>query len=258
MAAVHPGFDLRSSFSRSRWRGWMILSLDAAAAADVGEHCTRRCPRTIAKALALLAPGRPAHSAKLRHPGPADFVSLYGRDHFDSFDGGAEILHPSLVHPSSRSGNFFYSISGPLQSWRNGRATRMNTFDGWPVREAAPPTVVIPLGSSPTHLLSPRSSSAFGRTGASTCASRWAIISTTLRKIIQLGSWIESKVGPGNVDTAWVAKRAPRTLIKQGDRRALAVIGAGMREEERKRSPMPSLEVEPARDRVGRVALTGL
>jgi 3-methyladenine DNA glycosylase AlkC len=50
-----------------------------------------------------------------------------------------------------------------------------------------------------------------------------------------------------NADTAWIAKRALRTLIKKGDRRALAVIGAGDRAQIR----LDAFTVTPHRLRLG-------
>ncbi len=50
-----------------------------------------------------------------------------------------------------------------------------------------------------------------------------------------------------NPRTAWIAKRALRTLIKRGDRRALGVIGAGARAEIR----VETFGVEPKRIRLG-------
>lgn len=47
--------------------------------------------------------------------------------------------------------------------------------------------------------------------------------------------------------TAWIARHALRTLIKRGDRRALAVIGVGAKAEVK----VSSLTVEPARIRLG-------
>lgn len=45
-------------------------------------------------------------------------------------------------------------------------------------------------------------------------------------------AWVLDRLGVWDLEnqhTAWIAKRALRTLIKKGDRRALAVIGAGAR-----------------------------
>ena len=50
-----------------------------------------------------------------------------------------------------------------------------------------------------------------------------------------------------NPHTAWIAKRALRTLIKKGDRRALAVIGAGARAKIR----LDSFTAAPRRIRLG-------
>jgi 3-methyladenine DNA glycosylase AlkC len=50
-----------------------------------------------------------------------------------------------------------------------------------------------------------------------------------------------------NAHTAWIAKRALRTLIKKGDRRALAVIGAGARAQVQ----LDSFTVAPRRIRLG-------
>ncbi len=50
-----------------------------------------------------------------------------------------------------------------------------------------------------------------------------------------------------NKPTAWIAKRALRTLIKRGDRRALAVIGAG----ERAAIRVDTFSVSPPRIRLG-------
>ncbi|RYD74859.1 MAG: DNA alkylation repair protein, partial [Verrucomicrobiaceae bacterium] len=47
-------------------------------------------------------------------------------------------------------------------------------------------------------------------------------------------TWVLDRIEGWSLEkphTAWIAKRALRTLIKQGDRRALAVIGAGNRPE---------------------------
>src|SRR5690606_10148778 len=56
-----------------------------------------------------------------------------------------------------------------------------------------------------------------------------------------------------NAHTAWVANRALRTLIKAGDRRALAVIGAGRKA----RAQVLQFKVSPARARLGeRLAFT--
>ena len=47
-------------------------------------------------------------------------------------------------------------------------------------------------------------------------------------------AWVLDRLGTWDLDhqhTAWIAKRALRTLIKKGDRRALGVIGAGKRAE---------------------------
>jgi 3-methyladenine DNA glycosylase AlkC len=56
-----------------------------------------------------------------------------------------------------------------------------------------------------------------------------------------------------NPHTAWIVKRALRTLIKKGDRRALAVIGAG----DRPRVRVCDFRVEPRRVALGgRIALS--
>ena len=47
-------------------------------------------------------------------------------------------------------------------------------------------------------------------------------------------AWVLNRIGTWDLEnqhTAWIAKRALRTLIKRGDRSALAVIGAGARAE---------------------------
>ncbi|MEQ1858969.1 MAG: DNA alkylation repair protein [Chthoniobacteraceae bacterium] len=51
----------------------------------------------------------------------------------------------------------------------------------------------------------------------------------------------------GHPHTAWIAKRALRTLIKMGDRRALGVIGAG----ERARIQLDAFSVSPRRLQLG-------
>ena len=51
----------------------------------------------------------------------------------------------------------------------------------------------------------------------------------------------------GNAHTAWIAKRALRTLIKKGDRRALAVIGAG----EAAEVELSALALEPKKVTLG-------
>src|SRR5690606_8153795 len=68
--------------------------------------------------------------------------------------------------------------------------------------------------------------------------------------------WVLARVGQwplDNAHTAWIAKRALRTLIKAGDRRALAVIGAGEKAKVRVRG----FAVTPERLRLGeRVTFT--
>lgn len=57
----------------------------------------------------------------------------------------------------------------------------------------------------------------------------------------------------GDPRTAWIAKHALRSLIKKGDRRALAILGAAGRAE----VALHELRVEPARIRLGdRIALS--
>jgi 3-methyladenine DNA glycosylase AlkC len=57
----------------------------------------------------------------------------------------------------------------------------------------------------------------------------------------------------GDARTAWIAKHALRSLIKRGDRRALAVVGAAGRAE----VALHDLRVQPARIRLGdRIALS--
>lgn len=69
-------------------------------------------------------------------------------------------------------------------------------------------------------------------------------------------AWVLDRVERWNLEnahTAWIAKRALRSLIKAGDRRALAVIGAGQAAEGRTRA----FAVSPKRLRLGeRVALS--
>ncbi len=68
--------------------------------------------------------------------------------------------------------------------------------------------------------------------------------------------WVLERLGHwplDNAHTAWIAKRALRTLIKAGDRRALAVIGAGRKA----RVKVLQFKVSPARVRLGeRLAFT--
>lgn len=62
--------------------------------------------------------------------------------------------------------------------------------------------------------------------------------------------WVLKRLGKwplDNAHTAWIAKRALRTLIKAGDRRALAVIGAG----KKARIQVLQFKVSPARVRLG-------
>lgn len=62
--------------------------------------------------------------------------------------------------------------------------------------------------------------------------------------------WVLQRLGRWpleNAHTAWIARRALRTLIKAGDRRALAVIGAG----EKARVRVLRFTVSPARVRLG-------
>jgi 3-methyladenine DNA glycosylase AlkC len=62
--------------------------------------------------------------------------------------------------------------------------------------------------------------------------------------------WVLRRLGRwplGNVHTAWIARRALRTLIKAGDQRALALIGAG----EKARVKVLQFQVSPARVRLG-------
>ncbi len=68
--------------------------------------------------------------------------------------------------------------------------------------------------------------------------------------------WVLERIGGwdlGDERTAWIAKRALRTLIKQGDRRALGVIGAGKKAE----AVVEEFTVSPADVTLGeRVRLT--
>jgi 3-methyladenine DNA glycosylase AlkC len=62
--------------------------------------------------------------------------------------------------------------------------------------------------------------------------------------------WVLARVGQwprDNVHTAWIVRRALRTLIKAGDRRALAVIGAGKKAKVR----VLGFTVSPLRLRLG-------
>ncbi len=63
-------------------------------------------------------------------------------------------------------------------------------------------------------------------------------------------AWVLDRIDTWNLDhphTAWIAKRALRTLIKKGDRRALAVVGAGARAEVR----VDRFTIEPSAIRLG-------
>ena len=68
--------------------------------------------------------------------------------------------------------------------------------------------------------------------------------------------WVLERIGGWDLAderTAWIAKRALRTLIKQGDRRALGVIGAGKRAE----VAVEEFTVSPGKVKLGeRVTLT--
>lgn len=62
--------------------------------------------------------------------------------------------------------------------------------------------------------------------------------------------WVLDRIAEwdlANSHTAWIAKRALRTLIKQGDRKALAVIGAG----EKAEVALEAFAVSPARLKLG-------
>ncbi|MDQ2640420.1 MAG: DNA alkylation repair protein [Pseudomonadota bacterium] len=62
--------------------------------------------------------------------------------------------------------------------------------------------------------------------------------------------WVLKRIGQwplDNAHTAWIARRALRTLIKAGDRRALALIGAG----EKARVQVLEFKVGPARVQLG-------
>src|SRR5690606_34097348 len=62
--------------------------------------------------------------------------------------------------------------------------------------------------------------------------------------------WVLARVSEwplDNANTAWIVKRALRTLIKAGDRRALAVIGAGRKAKVR----VAGFTVSPARVKLG-------
>lgn len=62
--------------------------------------------------------------------------------------------------------------------------------------------------------------------------------------------WVLETIGGWDLDdphSAWIARRALRTLIKNGDRRALAVIGAG----EPARVEVDTFRITPARIRLG-------
>ncbi len=63
-------------------------------------------------------------------------------------------------------------------------------------------------------------------------------------------AWVLDRMAAWNLahpHTAWIAKRALRTLIKKGDRRALAVFGAG----ERARIRVETFSIAPRRLRLG-------
>lgn len=63
-------------------------------------------------------------------------------------------------------------------------------------------------------------------------------------------AWVLERIAGwdlANERTAWIAKRALRTLIKQGDRRALGVIGAGQKAE----LAVESFTVSPAKVKLG-------
>jgi hypothetical protein len=68
--------------------------------------------------------------------------------------------------------------------------------------------------------------------------------------------WVLERIGGWDLThehTAWIAKRALRTLIKQGDRRALGVIGAG----KKAKVIVEEFTVSPAKVKLGgRVSLT--
>jgi 3-methyladenine DNA glycosylase AlkC len=63
-------------------------------------------------------------------------------------------------------------------------------------------------------------------------------------------NWVLERIGGWSLEhpyTAWIAKRALRTLIKQGDARALAVIGAGQQAQ----VLIHELRIEPQKIRLG-------
>jgi 3-methyladenine DNA glycosylase AlkC len=65
-------------------------------------------------------------------------------------------------------------------------------------------------------------------------------------------AWVLDRIAEwdlGHAHTAWIAKRALRTLIKMGDRRALGVIGAGKRAQ----VAVDAFRVAPKRLRLGEV-----
>ena len=173
-----------------------------------------------------------------------DFVGLYGREDFDRFARRAEVLHAHLARPNLPSASSSASTcAARCGSWRSGRATtnehvRRLASEGsrprlpwsFKLRELiADPSPVAPilenLRADPSLYV--RKSVANHLNDITKDHPAWVLE--------RIGGWdLENK------HTAWIAKRALRTLIKKGDRNALAVIGAGARAEIAVRARSPS------------------
>lgn len=248
MAAVFPRFD-QKRFLTLTLPGLEPLAL-LARLRRATEALRETLPQDYAKALALLREVAPRWGEGFTALVLPDFVGLYGRDDFDrSLDALAYFTQ-------------FGSSEFAIREFLRLDLTRtLRVMTQWSRDENEHVRRLASEGSRPRLPWSfkLRELIADPSPVAPILENLKADPSLYVRKSVanhlnditkDHPAWVLDRIAQWNLEhphTAWIAKRALRTLIKKGDRRALGVIGAG----ERAQVAVDSFGVAPKRIRLG-------
>lgn len=222
------GASIRSAFSHSRCRVWNRSPCSSAYAAR-RKRCARLCPKITRRRSGILRDVAPRWGEGFTALVLPDFVGLYGLEDFDrSLD--ALSFSPHSVRRSLPSVNSSAAIS--LRTLRV--MTKWSRDDNEHVRRLASEGCRprLPWSFKLRELIADPSPVApiLDKLRADPSLYVRKSVANHLNDITKdHPAWVLDRIGGWDLEnkhTAWIAKRALRTMIKKGDRRALTVIGA--------------------------------
>ncbi len=228
VAAVFPKFDQKQFLKLTLPDLEPLSLLQRLRRATEGLHAT--LPADYPKALAVLRQVAPSFGEGFTSLVLPDFVGCYGLDHFDlsldalkfftSFGSSEFAIREYLRTDLPRT-------LKTMEKWSRDRDEHVRRLASEGCRPRLPwsfklrPLIVDPSPVAPILENLQADSSLYVRKS----------VANHLNDITKdHPEWVLDRISRWdltNPHTAWIAKRALRTMIKKGDRRALAVVGAG-------------------------------